>query len=74
MYKEHPIPCPKCGRALRHRGLSGIRFCVNESCVDYHGIPPITIPHTEDILSTAMNKESWATVQREIDLECKDNG
>lgn len=38
---ERPIPCPKCGEPLRHRALSGLRWCANVNCADYKGRPPI---------------------------------
>ena len=65
-----PMMCPKCGKPLRHRIISNMRFCVNPLCADYHGIPPIKdIPiYRHDI---PINEESMKPEWYEIKTEDK---
>lgn len=68
----HKIPCPKCGQPLRHRVISNLRWCANQDCPDYHGVPPIKVDASKyaemgKALRHAMSDEVWAEVDKEIE-------
>ena len=67
---DRKVPCPKCGKPLRHRAISNLRYCVNPQCPTYKGIPPIKVNWKPNLdLVHATSDEVWAKVEKEISDE-----